>query len=542
MKEKILKYVDDNYKGSLRFIKEGVLNKIDKDCIKTMREVVTDEKLHIPVSLLTYCYLNDVFTHPVCKMCGSLVKFNTNRKEFANYCSNKCRIKDIGSIQDKKRQTNIERYGTTNVLASDYGKQKSKETFLEKYGVDNYTKTQEYKDRYKSGNIKRVVDGDKISMFHRKKHYDNVICKWEHIEPQFVFDEYEGAASYRDYKWKCKKCSHVFFRWLNMGFVPECPKCKPSGTGDERFIKQFLDDNGILYRFCDRSQLTNNDKNISPHNKLEIDFYLPDYKIGIEINGLKYHHDGCKHKEYHLNKTLLAEKKGIELLHIFNDVLYIKSKREIVLSKLRSKLNLLQTKFYGRQCIVKPLNSYTTLRDFLDNNHLQGYAVSSINLGLYKDNELVAVMTFNSPRIGIGKITEDKSFELVRYCPKINTTIVGGPSKLLKYFEQNYDYNLIYTYADRCWSKGDMYYKLGFERVTDKLIPNYWYTKHFQKRYHRSQFQKKHLKHKLDNFDPSLSEFDNMKNNGYSRFWDCGTLRFEKRRPGLSTRSPKIHS
>jgi len=34
---------------------------------------------------------------------------------------------------------------------------------------------------------------------------------------------------------------------------------------------------------------------------------------------------------------------------------------------------------------------------------------------------------------------------------------------------------------------------------------------------------------KLANFNPNLSEWENMKNNGYDRIWDCGHLKYEWR-------------
>lgn len=39
----------------------------------------------------------------------------------------------------------------------------------------------------------------------------------------------------------------------------------------------------------------------------EIDFYLPKYKIGIEYDGVYWHSEVYKDKDYHLNKTLECE-------------------------------------------------------------------------------------------------------------------------------------------------------------------------------------------------------------------------------------------
>ena len=39
-------------------------------------------------------------------------------------------------------------------------------------------------------------------------------------------------------------------------------------------------------------------------------------------------------------------------------------------------------------------------------------------------------------------------------------------------------------------------------------------------------FQKHLLKSKLPTFDETLSEWENMKNNGFDRIWDCGTTKW----------------
>ena len=200
-------------------------------------------------------------------------------------------------------------------------------------------------------------------------------------------------------------------------------------------------------------------------------------------------------------------------------------------SRLKSKLNLIDKKIYARKCTVDVIDACVA-RPFLDMNHIQGFTPCQIHLGLYYCNKLVAVMSFTPPRRGIGKsVNNFKVYELVRYCSLQDTVVIGGSGKLLKHFERNYDWTKVYTFADRCWSTGDMYRKLGFACITSKIQPNYWYTKHFNKRYHRLQFQKKLLKNILPNYQEQLNEMDNMKLNGYYVVWDCGTLRFEKENP-----------
>jgi len=525
MKDKIKKYVDENYKGSLRFVKEGVLNKIDKNCIKIMKEAVYDETLYTPLSLLTYCYLNDIFKHPKCKMCSELVKFNTTKKEFAIYCSNKCRLQDINSVQDKKRQTNIKRYGATNVLASEYGKQKAKETCFEKYGVDNYNKTQEYRDRIKSGDIKRVIDNEKRSLILRTKHYYNVILKWDHIEPLFSFDEYKGANSFHLYPWKCKQCNCNFTWWLNNGDIPECPSCGKKGTKIERLIMNYLKERNIQFKYRDRTKLYPEAGNgITDRSVLELDFYLPDYNIGIEVNGLRYHHGLAQHKKYHWYKTKLAEEQGIRLIHIFSDLLLNRTKRNIVYTRLDSILGITDIRYYARKSVVKHVSS-SEANTFYEKYHIQGAVPCNIHYGLFCDQKMVACMSFSNTRKILSN-TCDKEYELVRFSTD-GSIVVGGASKLLSHFKNNHKWSKIISFADRCWSQGGLYYKLGFKNVTKYIEPNYTYTKSFGKRFSRINFQKHKLKNKLSLFDDTKTELENMIINGYYPVYDCGNLKFE---------------
>lgn len=68
---------------------------------------------------------------------------------------------------------------------------------------------------------------------------------------------------------------------------------------------------------------------------------------------------------------------------------------------------------------------------------------------------------------------------------------------------------------------------LSFFVGYDKLY--HWYLKNYLQRIYRFHFRKSVLKNKLEKFDPKLSEWENMKANGYDRIWDCGNLVFEKR-------------
>lgn len=150
-----------------------------------------------------------------------------------------------------------------------------------------------------------------------------------------------------------------------------------------------------------------------------------------------------KDKKYHLNKTIDCEKAGYRLIHIFEHEWI--NKQEIIKSKLKALFNVEQTKIYARKCLIKEISN-TEKNDFLNQYHIQGADKSKVKLGLYFKDELIAVMTFGKPRFN-----KNYEYELIRYAT--SKQVIGGASKLLKYFERNYKPESIITYADRCYSQ-----------------------------------------------------------------------------------------
>ena len=279
---------------------------------------------------------------------------------------------------------------------------------------------------------------------------------------------------------------------------------------------------------------TLNIENIVIHSKsiinpFEIDIYLPDFNLAIEFNGLYWHSElNGKLKDYHITKTKLCEEKGIQLIHIFDDEWC--NKKELIKNKLKYilKLNTNKERIYGRNTIIKEISSQE--KDiFLEKYHIQGKDKSSIKLGAFFNNEIIAIMTFSKKRIIYGKKeNSENDYELIRYAANENYIAIGTAGKLLNYFISKYKPNKIHSYADRRWSSTlntTLYEKLGFKLI-DKGTPNYWYLLNYSERKHRFNFTKYQIVNKY-NGNKDLSEWENMINLGYDRIWDCGSLKYE---------------
>lgn len=251
---------------------------------------------------------------------------------------------------------------------------------------------------------------------------------------------------------------------------------------------------------------------ISP---LEIDIYIPSKKLAIEFDGTYWHSTRTLKKDYHIEKTNLCEAKGITLLHVYD--IEWQEKKEIWKSIIRSKLGLV-TKIYARKCVVREVDSKTA-RQFCEQNHLSGYANSKTNIGLYYNENLVSLMTFAVPRFN-----KKHRCEIIRFCTLLNHQVVGGASKIFKYFTTENSIDSIITYANRRYSQGNLYTRLGFREIS-QTAPNYFYL-FGKKLLSRMIFQKHKLKDRLSIFDSSLTEEQNMEANGYYRVYDCGNISF----------------
>ena len=241
----------------------------------------------------------------------------------------------------------------------------------------------------------------------------------------------------------------------------------------------------------------------------EIDIYIPKLKLGIEFNGNYWHSDNFTSHKYHQDKSLLAEREGIFIYHIFEYEWDLK--REQIINQLNNLLGINQEKIYARKCIIKEVSNFSK-QQFLDQNHLQGNDASSIRLGLYYNNELVSLMTFVKPRFN-----KKYEWELSRFCSKAGCNVIGGASKLWSYFIKNYTPKSVISYSNIAHTKGKLYETLGMS-LQNISNPNYvWINNKIVKSRYQCQ------KHKLlaQGYKGNTEE-EIMYNLKYHKLFDCG--------------------
>lgn len=427
-------------------------------------------------------------------------------------------------IQKKSKDGCLEKFGVENVFESDWCKEKIKNSTLLKFGCEWNSQSPQIRNKIKETFISKYgVDvATKNPTVKRKilnswlnKIYESI--ETEKIRPMFSRKDFVGFKNNQQYKFQCKKCNNIF---ENNYIGVRCYKCEPlSRSKLEDELKEFISE---IYS----GEIKTNVRKIFD-NKFEVDLYIPDKKIGIEIGSNYWHSEilGNKNKQYHLLKLTSCLNLGINLIQIFEDEWILK--KDIVKARIRHILNLDSSKIYARDCIVKDID-FIIARDFLEKHHIQGMGSGNqICLGAFYKDELISVMTFGKLRRIMGyKSAEPDVVEMIRFCTK--GSVIGIAGKLIKHMINTRSVRKIISYADRRWSNGNLYKKLGFKLVSEGT-PNYWYLQKskFLLRIHRFVFRKSELHKKLPLFDESLSEWENMKNNGYDRIWDCGSLKFE---------------
>ena len=509
---------DDIIKILVEHLSKGNDIKVDVKCdiCDTIRKVPYRNYINYHTNDIDVCNKKECVQIKIKK--SNLLKYGNECYYFTNDFkekSNKTKIEKYNDINynnpTKNKKTHLEKYGFEHALQIDNFKEKSNKTKIEKYGNKNYVNPEKTKktclEKYGVDNVL------KLSSF-RKKILNTRLNNRLKILSKYGIKEISDNNEYI-----CIN-NHIF---TDDDFILNriryktilCPICNPIGSysnsGYEIQLQDFVKNNytGIT--------ILNSRKIIKPY---ELDIYIPDLKLAFEFNGLFWHNESGVDNNYHLNKTEICEKNCIKLIHIYDDDWIYK--QEIVKSRILNLLGKTPNKIYARKCVIKEIKDNKLIREFLENNHLQGFVGSPIKLGLFYNNELVSLMTFGSKRKFMKQRNSDDVYEMLRFCSKINTSVIGGSEKLFKYFIKKYNPVEVISYADRSWSLGELYYKLKFLFVS-KTTPNYYYIID-KKRYHRFGFRKDKLIR--DGFDPNKTEHEIMLERKIYRIYDSGSLKF----------------
>jgi hypothetical protein len=445
--------------------------------------------------------------------CGNTVKWNTKNNTYRVFCSSKCAHIDE-STKIKTRNTCIEKYGVSTNLITNHAKDNYASKMIERYGVPNPFKSSEFQDQLKSTVLEKYgvtnvskLDSvkEKITATHMAK-YSRIRESQKHISDESYRIKYDRAELANLYNGTRSIIDIATL--LNVGHSQLCVQFNKFGIEIHQSVGQRQ-----VYEYIKSiysGTVVLNDRKVLGGK--EIDIYLPDLNIGFEYDGIFWHSELSSGKiKYHVEKDKIANDVNIKLIHIID--LEWKTMQDIVKSRISSLVGC-NKRVYARKTKIEIIDSKTASA-FFNANHIQGNTGASFYAGLYLGDLLVAAISIGKSRYNLSQ------FELMRFCNILGHNVIGGASKLFKFAVNQLNATEIMTFADLRWGTGKLYSKLGFTHKRDNA-PSYTYTHLYRTLESRVKYQKKNLEKLLPIFNPAKSEWENMKDNGYDRYWNSG--------------------
>lgn len=514
-----------------------------------------------------YC---DRIHYQTCVVCGKRFEVDVRHNAQVKTCSVECKNKL--SLQNRDLVTEREhfvaamnsKYGVDNAMKIPGVLDKIKETNLDKHGKEWYTQTEEYKnrvratsqinygadhflsnpdviekrkstcvDRYGTDNVSKLPEvqnkiqatlQDTYGVINISQTHIADLAAWQSFQAdprRYIKSNFNHLPTLVELSAYFGVCLTSIYNCVNLAdnsdIIARC-----SSKMEAELIE-------FIHTISPSTYIEKHNRSIiTPY---ELDIYIPELKIAFECNPTTTHNSSIcdpwggdpKSSNYHQLKSKMCECAGVRLIHIFG---YEWTHKQAIIKSIIS--NLLQansTKIHARKCNVVEISD-PDCRMFLDANHRQGYSSSSIRLGLTYTDELVSVMTFSKPRMSISKSDNSSAeYELVRFCNKLNTSVVGGASKLFKCFLRKYSPSAVISYSDFARTCGKLYQTLGFEyqRLSE---PGYvWVDTRTDIGYNRMNSQKQNICKFLkdNNIDLNQTENDIMISHGYVKVYDSGS-------------------
>lgn len=362
-------------------------------------------------------------------------------------------------IKKKIVETNLAKYGVKVASLLKETQKKAEETCIKRYGVSNPSQCDPIKEKIqdtKNSTIKRIEKERDCTLV------ETLIKKYGQGWRAYMPLEEIGVNG------------RVF---IPNSFIPKIEEYFKRGedysvSRSEREIRDFV---SSLYE----GPLVFNDRTLC--YPFEVDIYIPDKKLAIEFNGNYWHSSLLKPQDYHKNKSLECEKKGIRLIHIYEwEWTYCRDKIE---SLLKIALGKGYSKIGARECEVKKITNREAL-PFNESNHLQGHRNALVTYGLFYRGELVQLMSFSHNR--------KYEWEIIRGCPGSNNQVIGGVSKLFKRFVKDYDPSEVFSYCDFNKFDGKSYEALGME-LLGYTVPDKFYINTYGYRVNRNPQKREDL-------------------------------------------------
>lgn len=499
-----------NKLNSIETNKRNKNKNIRKNCRLCKKEFMTNRRNQV------YCKM----PHSVnCFSCGKEFKIERAYKGRLEYTCG-----DMDCRQKLIEHTNNKIYGVQNTFQSEEIKKKIRETNLENLSVEHPSQNKDIMKKVHKTMLKRY--GAKVPMkvpkMKRTIMNTNIERHGASNPGLFNIKNIEDYLNFSNYVIAANKSVQELTKYFNVSEKTIRTKIIDSNvehlfpnfytlSKNEREIVQLIEDN------TDLDITLHNRRIIKPQ---EIDIYLPNVRVGIEVSPTYTHNSKCGwggvgkglDKNYHYDKFKLTNDNNVELITLFdwydyNKVFsYVKSliDKDVDMSQLNLK----------EESYSKTMSTKYDLWDLEMNPEMPD---SNTVLSAYDDKELAAIIfaNVNNNSINISKIVQ--SYEYPR--DKLLTSIIN----LLKE-----KYNVIQIVTNSDITNGSILKSLGF-KMTKEIEPSLVYINDYNKKYLKSNNINK-VREILGYNYPTKSCHDNvelLEKHGFLPVYDCGWRIFE---------------
>jgi hypothetical protein len=249
------------------------------------------------------------------------------------------------------------------------------------------------------------------------------------------------------------------------------------------------------------------DKDLS--ETMRADIYIPGINCGIIFKSIT----DKKQKE-----ELNLIKQPFKIIQLWEDQWYFHNEK--IRSKIISLMGMTK-RIHGRETNLIQIDN-KQLMEFLTENHLNVAIKGKYKYGLLKDEQLVAVMSFSKGRQIVRENEIFNSFELLRFCNKLDTTVVGGFSKILHHFIKIQNPDDVMTYVDCDWSDGQSFLAQGFEIAEIMPAFEFWLNMKTGEREYPHIVLRQHEISELAN-EKDKSSF--LEKHGYKKVYNSGSYK-----------------
>jgi hypothetical protein len=241
---------------------------------------------------------------------------------------------------------------------------------------------------------------------------------------------------------------------------------------------------------------------------MKYDVFVPSANLVVEFAGLRWHSmpDSLKRD---LAKRRNAFSRGLKHIMVFEDEwLFKRFQIENLLRNAVGKSSPVSIR--PLECELRRIEARQA-DPFYEKFHYIGGCKSSVNYGVFFEQQLVACCSFKKP-------TRQSKYdwELVRMASDPGLRVHGIWSKILKRFISEFNPKSIVSFSDNRLFDGGVYSRIGFLLDGDVKPSRYWWKG--KRRFHQSAMRKPR--------GETRTETELRRSQGFNEIWDLGKKRW----------------